>query len=175
MTEMASANTVECWNDDLANELLRFLTRRLHCAETAAEITQETYLRFHQCVLDNPPNNARALAYRIALNLSVDYQRKANVRRSREVETDFEAHSDFFPSTAAGPEQTAIARQELNTLESALLELPPDCRTAFLWHSLDGLTYLEIAKRLGVSESMVNKHLMRAMAHCKRRVQRPKH
>ncbi len=135
----------------------------------AAEITHETYIRFCQTSQATPVNNARALAYRIALNLALDYQRKAKVRSDRAFDVDFEEFADSFQSAEAGPEQIASAQQELTILEQALMELPPDCRNAFLWRGIDGLTYLEIAARLGISESMVHKHLSRATAHCTQR------
>lgn len=105
------------WSDSLTEELLQFLTRRLRCSDMAAEITHETYIRFCQASQSTPVNNARALAYRIALNLAVDYQRKAKVRRDRAVEGDFEEFVDNFKSTEAGPEQIAIVQQNLTTLE----------------------------------------------------------
>jgi RNA polymerase sigma factor (sigma-70 family) len=170
MTNAITSDHALYWSESLAEELLNFLTRRLRCSDTAAEITHETYIRFCQTSQSTPINNARALAYRIALNLAVDYQRKAKVRSDRAVEGDFEEFADSFQSTEAGPEQLAIVQQELTTLETALMELPPDCRNAFLWRGIDGLTYLEIAARLGISESMVHKHLSRATAHCSQRM-----
>ncbi len=158
------------WNEALAEELLHFLTKRLKCSNIAAEITHETYIRVRQSSQTAPVNNARALAYRIALNLAVDYQRKAKVRRQHSVEVDFEVFADSFQSSEPGPEQIAIGQQDLSALESALMELPADCRNAFFLHGVDGLTYQEIADRLGISTSMVCKHLARATAHCTKRM-----
>lgn len=165
-----SPDHADYWNDSLAEELRHFLARRLRCSDTAAEITHETYIRFCQTSQSAPVHNARALAYRIALNLAVDYQRKAKVRKVRVAEVDFEEFTEGYPTTEAGPEQVAIALEGLDTLERALMELPPDCRNAFLLRGVDGLTYLEIASRLGISESMVHKHLSRATAHCSQRL-----
>lgn len=170
MTNPISPDHALYWNDSLAEELLHFLTKRLKCSDIAAEITHETYIRFCQIGQVTPINNARALAYRIALNLVVDYQRKAKVRSDYTVEVDFEEFAESYQSAEAGPEQVAIAQQNWTILEKALMELPSDCRNAFLWHGIDGLTYLEIAARLGISESMVNKHLTRAAAHCTQRM-----
>jgi len=141
------------------------LTRRLKCPEVAADLTQETYLRLQQ--REAPPDNARALAFHIAMQLAVDYQRKASVRNRYMVDEEIEAVSEI---ASISPEQMLIARQRLDILKSALDELPPDCRTVFLLHGIEGLKYSEIASRLGISRSMVGKHLARAMAHCARRV-----
>jgi RNA polymerase sigma factor (sigma-70 family) len=170
MTASSLPNMALYWNEALAEELLHFLTKRLKCADLAAEITHETYIRVCQAYQTTPVNNARALAYRIALNLAVDYQRKTKVRRSHSVEVDFEAFADSFQSSEAGPEQIAIGQQDLSTLENALMELPSDCRTAFFLHGIDGLTYQEIADHLGISTSMVCEHLARATAHCSKRM-----
>jgi len=158
------------WNDSLADELRCFLTRRLKCAEAAADLTHETYLRLCQQEKNGPHDNARALAFHIAMNLAVDYQRKAEVRRRYIAENDIESVTEFAGSDIAEPERRIIAEERLLKLQKALNELPPDCRTVFLLHGVQGLKYSEIAGRLGISVSMVGKHLARAMAHCALRV-----
>jgi RNA polymerase sigma factor (sigma-70 family) len=166
MTASPASDVTLFWNDSLAEELLRFLSGRLKCQETAADLTQETFLRFQQYVKDCPPDNARALAYRIAVNLATDYQRKIKLRNSLTVALDSEVSLDHFASAAPGPEQIVSANQRLLQLNAALDGLSAICRTVFLLHGLEGLTYAQIAARLGISESMVYKHLSKAMAHC---------
>jgi len=158
------------WNDSLLDELRRFLTKRLKCPEAAADLTHETYLRLQQRDGNNPPENARALAFHIAMNLAVDYQRKAAVRSRFLVDDEIDDLVDSGSTAAGSPEQTLIARQRLEILQGALDELPADCRTVFLLHGVEGLKYAEIAARLGISLSMVGKHLARAMNHCAQRI-----
>lgn len=57
------------------------------------------------------------------------------------------------------------ARRRLRQLEGAVAELPERTRRIFVLNRLHGETYQEIADRLGVSVSTVQKHLMRALAH----------
>lgn len=64
-------NTLFC-SESLAENLLHFLTSRLKCHETAADLTHETYLRLDRKIKQSPPDDARALAFRIALNLAID-------------------------------------------------------------------------------------------------------
>lgn len=168
MSASSPPNIALYWSEALSEELLNFLTKRLKCPEAAADITQETFIQFYQFVKENPPDNARALAYRIAVNLATDYQRKTKLRDSYTVDVDLASFPDSFKSTAPGPEQTVMARQHLEQLHAALNELPPDCRRAFLLHSIDGLTYAQIGSQLGISESMVYKHLTKALNHCAR-------
>ncbi|NOS75671.1 MAG: sigma-70 family RNA polymerase sigma factor [Methyloglobulus sp.] len=166
MTNSSSPDIALYWSEALAEELLNFLTKRLKCPDAAADLTQETFLRFYQFVKENPPDNARALAYRIAVNLATDYQRKTKLRNSFTVDVEPAAFAESFKSTAPGPEQTVMAWQHLEQLHVALNELSPDCRTAFLLHGMDGLTYSQIGEHLGISESMVYKHLTKALNHC---------
>ena len=49
---------------------------------------------------------------------------------------------------------------------SALASLPAKVREALLLNRLDGLTYAQIAVKLGVSERMVKKYMAQAMLHC---------
>ncbi len=170
MTATSSPDMALYWNQALAEELLRFLTGRLKCPEVAADLTQETYLRFHQFIQTTPPNNARALAYRIAVNLANDYQRKVKVRETYNANTDFTILEDVHPSALPGPEQVVMAQQQLQCLQDALNELTEECRTAFLLHSVHGLTYPEIAAQLGISRSLVGRHLVKALAHSKQRL-----
>jgi RNA polymerase sigma-70 factor (ECF subfamily) len=67
---------------------------------------------------------------------------------------------------APSAERRLAARQEYRVLRDALNALPQNQRAALLWNRVECLTHAEIAVRLGVSPSMVNKYIMRALAHC---------
>ncbi|NOU21856.1 MAG: sigma-70 family RNA polymerase sigma factor [Methyloglobulus sp.] len=170
MTEIQSPDIALFWSESLAEELLCFLTRRLKCSEAAADISHETFLRIYQNIKDNPPNNARAMAFRIAINLANDYQRKIKVRNNYNSDTEFAILEEVRPSEMPGPEQIVMAQQQLQRLQAALDELPVECRTAFLLHSVHGFTYPEIAAQLGISRSLVGRHLVKALAHSKQRL-----
>ena len=158
------------WNEALAEDLLRFLTGRIKCREAAADLAQETFLRFHQFIQTTPPDNARALAFSIAVNLATDYQRKAKVRSIYTVEVESDLLTATYASAAPGPEQIAISRQRLQQFHDALDELPANYRSAFLLHNIDGLTYAEVAACLGVAESTVYKYLAKTIIHCRNRL-----
>ena len=88
MTDPQSPQNAAFWSESLAEELLHFLTKRLKCSEAAADITHETFLRIYQNIIDNPPNNARAMAFHIAINLANDYQRKIKFRNNFTADVD---------------------------------------------------------------------------------------
>jgi RNA polymerase sigma factor (sigma-70 family) len=172
MTNSFSPDIALYWNEVLAEDLLRFFTGRIKCQEAAADLTHETFLRFHQFIKTTPPNNARALAFSIAINLATDYQRKLKVRQKVMVDKE---HDPFrLPDTQAvadnSPERIVMARQQLQLVYAALEELPVDCRNAFIMQSIDGLTQVQIASRLGVSQVKVYRLLLKAMSHCQLRL-----
>lgn len=158
------------WDESLAKELRFFLTGRLKCPEVAADLTHETYLRLYQRSKETPIDNARALAFHIAVQLAIDYQRKTIVRNRYIADVEAEGFSEIVSNGTGEPEQILMAQQRLKNLQMALNELPEDCRTAFYLHGVDGLKYSQIAVRMGISEAMVGKHLAKALAHCAARV-----
>ena len=60
--------------------------------------------------------------------------------------------------------------QRLEMVQRALAELPVACRESFLLRKLEGLSHPEIAERLGLSRSVVEKHIVNAMKHCRNRI-----
>lgn len=100
-----------------------------------------------------------AYLFRIASNLLAD-----RGRRTGETVVDI---SDYQEAVAAPPDQEhgrRLADLQMQ-LESALAELPLRCREVFVMRRFRDLTTPEIARVLGISHRMVQKHLSRAMTH----------
>ncbi|MCK9513345.1 MAG: sigma-70 family RNA polymerase sigma factor [Pigmentiphaga sp.] len=74
------------------------------------------------------------------------------------------------PSTG-DPEATLRADQLARALKAALAELPLKSQQVFLWNKIEGYTQEEIAQRLGLTSSMVEKHMKRALNHLRDRLQ----
>ena len=60
-----------------------------------------------------------------------------------------------------------LDREQILLLDKALEKLPEKPRMALLMFRVDGLSHSEIAARLGVSNSMVAKYIVRALQHCR--------
>jgi RNA polymerase sigma-70 factor (ECF subfamily) len=60
----------------------------------------------------------------------------------------------------------------IKRLRDVLAQLPPKCRAAVYMKYRHGMSYQEIAEKLGVSDHMVQKYLGQALAHCRRRMAR---
>ncbi len=60
----------------------------------------------------------------------------------------------------------------IKRLREVLDQLPPKCHAAVVLQYWHGLSYDDIAQRLGISTHMVKKYLSQALVHCRRRMAR---
>lgn len=148
------------------DELFRYMYRRTGDADTAADLTQETFSRM--MVYRDAAHIADRwlLMYRIANNLVLEYQRAGyRHRASRHVSLDCAE-----PLSANDPpvEEIVEARIALEVLlKQTIARLPPKCQLAFMLNRFDGLTYPQVAARMGISTKMVEKHIARALQACR--------
>jgi RNA polymerase sigma-70 factor (ECF subfamily) len=153
-------------------ELLRFLTARTGDAAEAEDILQEVWIR----ASGQPPASIehwRAYLFRTANNLVIDRVRARRRREARERRWSEEQHGPLGETEeAADPADTADiaieARDEAHRLAAAIATLPEGARRAFELHKIDGLSHADVAARLGISRSGVEKHMAVAMKHLRR-------
>lgn len=150
-----------------ARELDSFLRRRGHSVETAADLTQDTFLRVMTATPQGRANNPRAYLYQIARNLSVDLYRRERL-------VDYAALSDEefqrIAESAPGPETIVYDRQRLMIVEKALLELPAETRRAFELHRQGAYTIHEVARTLGISAARSWRLIRQAYHHLRDRL-----
>lgn len=151
-------------------ELQTYLTRKVRDAHTAADLTQETFLRFAEQRLAErgaTVTHERSYLYRMAHNLAVDHIRQQRRERLHPCTDETIAEIPFdHPS----PEQTAAGHSDLQLVRTALGELPERTRQVFFLARVKGMTYRAVAERLGISESSVQKHLAKALKHLMQRL-----
>lgn len=150
------------------DDLLRFLSRRLGDLERAADVAQDTYVRLAATADPGPDlRDARAFVFRVAGNLAIDALRRDGRLAALEAAPEAaEVVADPTPTAEA----QFLARERLGQLDHALGQLPANARLALLYNRVDGLTHAAIARRLGVSESMVAKYIAQALRHCRDRL-----
>lgn len=152
-----------------ASALLRFISRQNVSPEEAKEIVQETYCRLQQVPEVETLESPRGYLFRTAINLARDTKRQR--RRRHDMSNGSDASSaDEVPSDAPTAYQVLKGEQELAIIRRAITELNPTCRQVFILHRFGNATYSQIAERLGVSVSMIEKHVSAALAHLKSRL-----
>ncbi|MCR6629149.1 MAG: RNA polymerase sigma factor [Magnetospirillum sp.] len=154
-------------------ELQAYLTRKLRDAEVAADLTQETFLRFteqHKAGMTAAITHERSYLYRTAHNLAVDHVRQQQREQTDPVPDEALAE---IPHDHPTPEQAVSGQDELERVRAALRELPERTRQVFALARIEGMTYRAVAERLGISDSSVQKHLAKAIQHVMQRLRSP--
>ncbi len=146
-------------------ELRRYARRKVGDDAVADELVQEACLRL-VATGNDLPFNPRAYLYRILSNLVTDHHR----HRVRLQKTFIDAVTLDAADDRPDAEREVIGRQRLAILAQAVAELPPRCRECFALRRFEGLSHAEIANRMRISTSAVEKHLAAATVHCARRV-----
>jgi RNA polymerase sigma-70 factor (ECF subfamily) len=148
-------------------ELLNFLTRQVKDRHVAADLAQESYVRvLNAQSAGQPVGDPRALLYQVARNLMVDQHRRAEVRRHEDLD-DFSEDQQPLAPAHLQPDNALASQQVIRAHVSAIEGLPPRCREAFVLHVFDDLPHAEVARRMGISISMVEKHVVRGMLACR--------
>ncbi|MFJ4141303.1 RNA polymerase sigma factor [Pseudomonas sp. NPDC089734] len=137
------------------------VSRRVGCRATAADLVQDLFVRFWRRPLVQVEELSSYLL-RCAGNIAIDHLRSEGTR-SR-ISESLEAEQD---EVSNDPRAALEASNDLRHVEAALRGLPERTRQIFLLNRIHGRKYAEIAKAMGLSQSAVEKHMMRALQACK--------
>jgi RNA polymerase sigma factor (sigma-70 family) len=145
--------------------LIRFLRGRVESRNEALEVAQEAYVRLLSLDQPGAVSYLRAFLFKTAANIAID-------RRRRHRNYDRVTERQLFMELAENrtPERQVAAEQTLRRLGSLIEAMPPKCREAFVMNQIQGLDAAPIAARLGITESMVRKYVVRALLHCRERM-----
>ncbi|MDC6379714.1 RNA polymerase sigma factor [Pseudomonas graminis] len=138
------------------------VSRRVGCRATAADLVQDLFLRFWRRPLVQV-EELNTYLLRCAGNIAIDHLRNEGTRARLSDEMLPDAHR---PETDE-PQAALEASNDLRHIETALRALPEKTRQIFLLNRIHGRKYAEIAKAMGLSQSAVEKHMMRALQACK--------
>ena len=153
-----------------AGALQAFLYRRVRRHPDAAELAQEVYLRMLRVADIGAIRNPEAYLFRVASNLAKEHARHEH-QGGAAVDVDdprVQAQLAELPAFVGHLD----TQQRITRLREVLQQLPPKCHAAVVLQYWHGLSYEEIAQRLGVSTNMVKKYLSQALVHCRRRMAR---
>ena len=138
-----------------------WLRRKLGCPDSAADLTQDTFMRVLTTRDPQPVLEPRAFLTTIAKRVLFNHYRRQDLERAY-LDTLAQLPEQVVPSE----EERAIILQSLMELDQLLDGLPRAVKQAFLLAQVDGLTYNEIARELGISLATVKRHLNKAAMRC---------
>jgi RNA polymerase sigma factor (sigma-70 family) len=149
------------------SSLKRFISRFLPKAQDIEDVAQETFLRAYVTEQGRAIEQPKSFLFRIAKNVALNQL----ARKSNQIIVHLEDLGlvDVL-STEATVEDELQARQTLGLHCEAVAALPPQCRRVYLLRKVYGLSHKDIAKRMGIAVSTVEKHLVKGMEECDRYV-----
>ena len=152
-------------DDEAAFELLlaefrpalqRFFSRRVHASQEIEDLVHDVLVRLVRNRRFAVREEARGYVFETANSVLVDYIRRKQSAGARSLVA-------FDPSEhqgeVFGPERVLEGRQELSRATAILMELPERTRTIFILRRMEGMRFADIAARLGISVSAVEKHM----------------
>ncbi|KJK16656.1 sigma-70 family RNA polymerase sigma factor [Pseudomonas sp. NPDC087612] len=141
--------------------LCGWLRKRLGCREHAADLAQDTFIRVMTQRKAPELREPRAYLSTVARSLMIDLFRRRALEQAY-LET-LAARPELLDIS---PETRALVIETLMEIDAMLDGLGRKTREIFLMAQLDGLSYVEIARRQNLAVNTVKKHAVRALTHC---------
>ncbi|MCS0658888.1 RNA polymerase sigma factor [Massilia terrae] len=141
-------------------ELRKMLRRVCACAAEVDDVIQETYYRILSMPSLEHVHHPKSFIFRAAKNIVLD-----RIRRDAVVSIEAMANLDDLEieDTAPSPERVAFARAELKWVIGLIGTLPDRCRTVFRARRIHGMSQIETAESLGLTDSVVEHEMMKGM------------
>jgi RNA polymerase sigma factor (sigma-70 family) len=144
--------------------------RRIRRHAEAAELAQEVFVRMLRIRNLESIQNPQAYLFTVATNLMREHATRER-RLNNTVDVNDPAVQDQLAELPSFGGEIDAARR-IKRLREVLRELSPKCHAAVSLQYFHGLSYEEIAQRLGISTNMVKKYLSQALVLCRRRMVR---
>jgi len=139
--------------------LRRYLARMLGNPTDAQDLAHDAYLRVYPTLQRREAEKPEALLYVTARRLALNRIKRRQIAPFIKTPLDTDLTSSHEPRI----EDQVAARQDLDLLQQALAGLPSGCRSVLLLRKVELLSHREIAERLGITVSTVEKQHARAL------------
>lgn len=140
--------------------LTSHVRREARAAHDIDDIVQESWLRVIQAEDRTPVRNLAAYLRRIASNLIRDRHRRSALGIEVELPDDVAIQ---LASPLPSPEAQLITRSELERMTRVIEAMPKRPREVFRLARVEGLSFAEIGRVLGISRQTVHEHMARAL------------
>lgn len=155
--------------------LRRFFRARAGAAADVEDLLQDLYLKVVAVDPATEIRDVNAFLYRLASNLMMDRWRSGRRGAARDgawrtATVATSAGEDVADAPAA--DTVVMDRQRLEVLLRTVEALPDKTRKIFRMHKFEGLSHAEVATRLEISRSSVEKHMIDALRILSERVSR---
>ena len=148
-----------------ADTLRRYIAGRFGSGPPEPEeVAQAAFAKFAGQADISAVTNPRGFLFTIACNIVTDHHRRARYRDG--VQRDLMIHNEANSLSELSPERVLLGKEQFAVFEAALQKMPAMRRRIFLMVRNEGLQPAELARRFGITENAVHKHVSRALADC---------
>ena len=140
-------------------KLQRLLRSRGRSVDDTDDLIQEAFLRLQTYCRDHAIEKPEAFLVRTALNLSADQSRREHRVAFERGPVEELVLIDPYPT----PDEVYASQERLLHWKQGVAALSPRRREVFLLNRLEGHSFPQIAERLGITLSMVEKHAAKAV------------
>jgi RNA polymerase sigma-70 factor (ECF subfamily) len=153
--------------DTYSNKLYRLTLKMLSNPQDAEDALQETFLKAFRFIGSfDGRSSLSTWLYRIATNEALMQIRRKHpefISIDESIEMDEgEAEPVQIVDWCCIPERELLTTESRRQMDWAIKQLPPSLRAAFLLRDIEGLSTLEAAEVLGLSETALKTRLSRA-------------
>jgi RNA polymerase sigma factor (sigma-70 family) len=136
--------------------LMHYLQHNWRNASDIPDLRQEVYVRVLEAAQERIPDNPRHFLLVCARNLLID-----RIRREQVVPMETFADLDALGIASGAPDadRLVIEHEELRRVEAALEQLPARTREAIALAYFEGLSRVEIARRMGVTHQAASQFI----------------
>ncbi len=147
---------VQRWAQQYGPALLRYFRKKVSAAE-ADDLVQTVFLNIQARGSESGAiENVEGYLFRTAANVLA--------RRLGREAWNADPLADFLePQDELSPERALIAKERLERVVEAMKHLPPRTRQAFILHRFEEMTYVSIARQMGITTISVGKLIKRAL------------
>lgn len=154
--------------------LVNYASGILGDSARAEDVVQEAFLRFRSAASRRAATGALfdepvAYLYRIVRNLALDGYRRKTIEEQY-VDPHAGDEIEAIAENRSTPEESLIARQELQNVLAAMEELPERTRIALEMRRFGGYKLKKIAEHLNLSIPQTHEIIAQGIAHCRRKV-----
>lgn len=141
-----------------------WLRRKLGCTHQAADLAQDTFMRI---LVTQDERSVQHIVEPRAYLTTVAKRLVANYYQRQSLEQAYLDALALIPEAhVPSPETRLIILQTLHEIDSMLDALPTKARSAFLLSQLEGMSYAEIAGKLGVAIRTVKRYMAQGFEQC---------
>ncbi|TQV87028.1 RNA polymerase sigma factor [Aliikangiella coralliicola] len=151
-------------------ELCQYIAGKFGTPPDPEDVVQSAFERFSK--LDQPEavENPRAFLYKMSQNIVIDYHRAAKTRENHAQQVIFENSENNLDDN--DPSNVLIVREKLTIVTKVIEQLPNTQRQLVILNRFHQISYAEISRRTGMSQTEIKRQVASALAMCSEAIEK---